>query len=242
MTTALISEPKAHPFELAGMGVGPYRFLCIVQMPNLSGDSAANFGNANPYAEVQAMKMKEGAGTCACCGMGITVICVVEDGSGDRWGVGSDCIEKADEPALCDAAQVAIAKRRNRMSRERAEVKRQERQCQWEAAPSKDTRATAGETNAQFNVRRTREAQEETDRSNAELANKGEVLKPMASAMRDGQGGFCDSIANDLARGIVPTGRGLSITLDILAKRAGRRNSAAYDAELNRVSDIFASL
>lgn len=90
------------------MGIGPYSFLYVYEMPTPGDGSAAMFGNSNPYAD--APKLKFGLGTCACCGHGITIICVIKDGAGDLWGVGSDCVEKTDSPALANAARVAVAK------------------------------------------------------------------------------------------------------------------------------------
>lgn len=69
--------------------------------------------------------------------------------------------------------------------------------------------------------------------------DRAAILAPYAEAMRDGQGGFRDSIADGLARGSVPSGRGRAITLDILAKMHGRRNSNAYEDAYQQASDAF---
>lgn len=230
---------QAHPFEIAGMGLGPYRFGGIIEMPNLSDEGASNFANSDPYREIREAKLKAGAGTCACCGMAITVICVVIDGAGDRWGVGSDCVEKIGEPALCNAAKVAVAKRRNRMARERNEAKRQERQRAFDAAISTDSRALPGETNAAFRERLRSQQAAEKFAQDARAARRGAILKPVADVVRDGRGGFCDSVAADMEHGIMPSGRGLDLTMDIYAKRFGRRNSNAYEAANQEVCRII---
>ncbi len=66
MNNAATNE-KAHAYELAGMGTGPYRFGGIFEMPTPSDGSAASFANGDPYAEIRALGLKAGAGTCACC-------------------------------------------------------------------------------------------------------------------------------------------------------------------------------
>lgn len=53
------------------------------------------------------------------------------------------------------------------------------------------------------------------------------------------EGDFKRSIAQGLRSGNVPRGRGLEITLSILAKRAGRAGSKAYNAELDRLLDAL---
>lgn len=65
------------------------------------------------------------------------------------------------------------------------------------------------------------------------------ALTPLADAIADGRGGFCDSIASDMREGSAPRGRGSYLVADILAKQKGRRNSKAYDAEFERVEAIL---
>jgi len=66
-----------------------------------------------------------------------------------------------------------------------------------------------------------------------------EMLRPFAEIMEDGRYGFRDSVAQDFKCGCLPSGRGRSIALEILAKEAGRKNSKAYDAEYERVNAVF---
>jgi hypothetical protein len=53
-------------------------------------------------------------------------------------------------------------------------------------------------------------------------------------------GSFCRSIAQELARGVMPSGRGLAIVLEILAKWAGRTGSKAFKARLAELQAKFA--
>jgi len=110
----------AHPFARAGMGVGPWRFVGVAQIPPTS------LGEANPDAYNNALrdlpKLKAGLGTCACCGMAIMNIFIVRDSAGDLWGVGCDCIRKTHrkgEP-IYDAAMQAKAEM-DRMARHERE-------------------------------------------------------------------------------------------------------------------------
>lgn len=48
-------------------------------------------------------------------------------------------------------------------------------------------------------------------------------------------------VAEGLRNGKLPSGKGYWITLDILAKKAGRKNSKAYAARANEVEKILVS-
>jgi hypothetical protein len=65
-----------------------------------------------------------------------------------------------------------------------------------------------------------------------------ELLRPLAERMQDGKGGFRDSIAEDLGKGELPRGRGLTLTMEILAKQAGRKGSKGYNEEFERIDAI----
>jgi hypothetical protein len=120
-----------HPFEIAGMGIGPYRFIEGFDLGAARNpDSAANFGNMAGWT-AHAPKLKAGLGTCCCCGRAISIICVVEDGNGDRWGVGSDCVDKAGDPHIGDKVKVAIANRTRTKARIARNARQAERRAKW---------------------------------------------------------------------------------------------------------------
>lgn len=81
--------------------------------------------------------------------------------------------------------------------------------------------------------------QEAADAQSAKERAIAAILKPLAANLRDGKGGFCDSVAADMESGHIPSGRALEITIDILGKRFGRRNSNAYWAGRESVSQEF---
>lgn len=66
------------------------------------------------------------------------------------------------------------------------------------------------------------------------------LLEHVAEVLKDGKGGFRDDVAKRMMlEGNLPYGRGLDITLDILAKQCGKRGSDKYHNEFNRVIGIF---
>lgn len=220
-------KDNLHPFEAAGMGVGPYKFCGISEMPNLAENSAANFANPNPYAEIQALGLKAGAGTCACCGMAITVICVVSDAAGDRWGVGSDCVLKANDKSIGDKAKVAIAKRRSLMARQRNDAKREAQRQAWLDQPCKCGRALAGETNRQFNEREIAQRNAAVASRKAAQAARSEQFKDILEVLKHG-GSFLVAMAEALIQGPLSERQA-----ECVARNFFPRATAANEAERN---------
>lgn len=229
MQTTTEPKSKAHPYELAGMGQGPYSFGGIIEMPNLSEDSAANFGNADPYAEIHAAGLKDGAGTCACCGMGIRVICIVIDWAGDKYGVGSDCIEKINDPALCDAAKVAVAKRRNRMAADRRDAEREAKRIAFQAQPATDSRALPGETNGQLQARMNAAFYARVDAAEKAQAERKIQFAAVIRSLMDAGSGFCIDMADALSRGALTERQAECVAKCHLGRRS-KANAAAFDA------------
>lgn len=95
----------------------------------------------------------------------------------------------------------------------------------------------ASELTARANNREAKLQAEATEKA-ARAAKSEDVAVVMAACSR-GSGDFCDSIAKDLRNGFIPSGRGLSITLDIFAKAHGRRNSKAYDEAFTKAAQIL---
>lgn len=192
---------QMHPFEQAGMGIGPFSFVGMAEMPDLSESSASNFASLDPYAEIRSLNLKSGAGTCSCCGMAISIICVVENGVGERYGVGSDCVLKCGQPALCNAAKVAVAKRRNEINRKRNEARREQQHQKWLATASTKVDALPGETNGQYLDRQNARIAELEAKRQASIASRANAFSDILNALFAADSDFHRSLAEQLKFG-----------------------------------------
>lgn len=219
---------KAHPFELAGMGTGPYTYIDTWSFPS------PHLAEQNPSAYTLAMQdaprdLVGGCGTCSNCGRAITVVCIVQDGQGRKYGVGSDCISKTEDKALCEPAAVAKARHERNVRRAAAEAKRIKRHEQWlkDNAPRLEAERLA------------REAQEAAQKAKA--VKVVEDFAPILAVLdyRSQPGNFCSNMAAELRSGNVPGWHAADVTCDIFAKTHGRRNSKAYDEAYAQAVGIF---
>lgn len=102
----IADEVKVHPFERAGLGSAPFRFLGMRE--NVY---SACPGHSQP------------GGTCDYCGTGIRYECVIGSADGRKFVVGTDCVRKAGDAKLVPL--VASAEReRKRKAREAKELAR----------------------------------------------------------------------------------------------------------------------
>jgi hypothetical protein len=223
------SPLSAHPFELAGMGTGPFGFVGMVSIPS------ATLAEQNPSAYQNALgslphDLEGGLGTCRCCGQAITHVCIIENAQGDRYGVGTDCVLKTDDPCLANKAKIAVAKLQRKQRFARAAAKREAHRQKWLSTACDE----AGETNAQ-RIERERTEQEAAQkaRKDAVWAKFGFLLPYLGGP----EGGFCASIAAGIREGQAPRGRALDICGEIYAKAHGRRGSNAYVEALNEFND-----
>jgi hypothetical protein len=76
--------PKVHVFELAGLGVAPFRYTG---------------SERRVYVACQGADEQPG-GSCDLCGAGIKLFCWIEDANGRRFKVGSDCVAKTGDKGL----------------------------------------------------------------------------------------------------------------------------------------------
>lgn len=79
-TKSQFTPPPAgtHPFERAGLGRAPFRFIGMTR---------------EVYQACADAPMQPGA-ACEYCGQGIMYVCMIEDATGRKFKVGSDCVEK----------------------------------------------------------------------------------------------------------------------------------------------------
>lgn len=213
---------KAHPFELAGLDHGPYRFIGAVSIP------APSLGEQNPTAYMNALAalprdLVNGCGTCGHCGRGIMNVCIVLAATGRKFGVGCDCIRKSGDASIGNAALVGVSRLERLKRQAKAELKRAARHAAWLAAVDPSTGETREERNAR--ERQEREAAQAL-KAAAVVARFGFLLPAL-----DGSGGdFSRSLSDQIRGGQAPSGRALDICVEIYARQFGRRGSKAFDA------------
>lgn len=223
-----------HPFTASQMGSPPFRFLYIATIPSPS------LGEQNPTAYNNALAalprdLVNGCGTCGHCGTPIMNIHVIRNGDGKKYGVGCECIKKTGDMPLMKASNLEKLKA-DRINRAKA---KEAKRTAW-LAEIIDT--TTGETRQQQMERKAEESRAAYQvQQDAEMVRRRTIAEELtleSEFLRDGKGGFSDSIGIDMQSGLLPRGGARSIVLDILAKRmGGRRNSAAYDEQFNLLAD-----
>jgi len=214
-----------HVFEIRGLGFAPFRFVGIWEMP--SRGFQANY--PNQYNRMIA-SAPCGVGSCHYCGMGISVHYLIKDMNGKVSAVGSECINKAGDVGLINAARYA----KNKRIREKKHAKQLQ---QREARLFQERQIYAGLSKGESENRwseiiRNRMEQQRLDKLQPVL----DILIPYADALQDGMRGFCDDVAMGLRKAELPRGRGLSIMLEILAKQYGRKNSKDFKAAYNSIT------
>lgn len=224
------SEVKAHPFELAGMGTGPFRFVGIVSLPSPS------LAEANPFAYQNACQecahvsksVSGGLGSCRNCGMPIMHNCLVKNAQGITYAVGSDCVLKTGDQFLGDKVKVAVARMQAEARREKKAQERHARHESWLSSVCNGR----GETNAQ---RMDRELNEQAIakkvREQKQLSRLGFLL-PILDAESRTDGDFCYNMAARIRNGNELTGRPLEIVGEIYARQHGRRGNKGYEEAL----------
>lgn len=201
-----------HPFEAAGLGQAPFRFLRATK--NVY--SAAP-GHSQP------------GGTCAYCANGILYEYWIRSHDGVVSTVGCECIRKIDrsDNKLATDAQRAAAQFRREAAEARREAQRQARRQAHEAELQAQRERNGGLTD-----REVVEAQEKAERARAKehYSQENEWLIVVMRAHSKYRHDFCDSMSIRLAETPLRemSSRCISIMRDIYAKSHGRRNSKAY--------------
>jgi hypothetical protein len=216
-----------HPFTRAGMGRAPFKFVGACSIPSnwLAGENPSAY---NAALSALPRHLKGGLGTCCHCGMAIMNVFIVRNADGDEYGVGCDCIEKVGDTVVTTAMRMA----KNKMEREKRAAKRDARHQRAAAAAKAEREAYAA--SPEGIAAAAAKAAEEKAEAERRAAIQAETM-PLGERLKDGRGGFCDSVAFDLIGGQRLRGRAAEIAADILAKQCGRRNSKAYAEELDRV-------
>ena len=106
---------STHPFD--AIMKGPYRLVGLSTPESRESFNAERKSEGLTYTE----NTKCG-GTCAHCGMAISIVCIIE-GSEGRFTVGSTCVERITEsPKLVNDVKRSVSKRRNDIKREKVRL------------------------------------------------------------------------------------------------------------------------
>lgn len=219
-----------HKLTEMGLGQAPFRIVGFYKLPS------ASLAGTNPFAyEAILASRPKGVmvGSCAMCGTGLTNNFIIKSADGKKHSVGCDCVEKINDVRLTNDIKELKRKARLEAKLIKAEEKRVAYQAAYQATLQEQRDRNNGLTNYEL-------VQEEIRVAEAlRVAPIVVLLAPLANEIEDGKRGFCDSIAESMRNGLIPSGRGLDITLDILSKNAGRANSKAYWARYQELEDLF---
>jgi hypothetical protein len=208
-------EDFTHKFTETGLGKAPFHFTGCHE---------------------NAFKLPDGTdragGSCDHCGTGIRWEFWILSSDGVRSKVGSDCISKAGDKGLINIARAEINKR----NREKAQAKRD---AVIRARLDAERERNGGLTDWEL-----------TEKQHADnfavfqqaVAPAIELLEILANRLEDNRGGFRDGITKwfrSCDRFNIPSENALRIAAEILGKEAGRKNSAAFNAEFDRVTAII---
>jgi hypothetical protein len=115
-TTQGTTENTGHPFERAGLGKAPFRFVGMAQQDRLYGEVILN--RAEYERTGIALTTKPG-GTCAYCGAAIVNMCNIVSADGRLFHVGCDCVNLTGDANLVRKVKAATlaADRKKRAAR-----------------------------------------------------------------------------------------------------------------------------
>lgn len=101
------SPSLVHPFERAGLGKAPFKFLGLAQQDRIYGEVILNRAE---YERTGIALTTTPGGTCAYCGTAIKVLCQILSADGKRFHVGCDCVEKTGDKRIATAVKLATRK------------------------------------------------------------------------------------------------------------------------------------
>lgn len=205
-------------------GEAPFRFIGVWSAPSRS------LLEQNPSAYNLQMQAKPKFCHFGCdhCGTAIEHHYVLRDAKGDKYCVGSSCISKVGNVLNLSDAEAAERKRQREIRRARAEAKREQdrlaREAKLQAKLAAERERNDGLTDAEVAQQRA-----EKELQEKRILNKAKYAF-FIDGLNEAYGNFASDVANGLREGRQPSGRGVTIMLEIIAKVAGRRGSNAYEA------------
>lgn len=201
------------------MGTGSYRLVGIWAAPSKA------LLEANPNAYNIAMQGRPACCHFSCdhCGTGIQNHFIIQDSVGAKFCVGSSCIEKLGDTQLITAAKAAEKKRQKAIRAEKRQQEQLARQAAYEAEMEAERERNGGLTDHEVGVQKREEARAQRRYDIQEVA--GDIINVLSNV-----GDFGTDMARQIESGTLPTYNARNICIEILAKRHGRKNSAAYNA------------
>lgn len=150
-----------HPFEKAGLGKAPFKYRGIITR-------VCGADTTDPKTGIQTGATGQAAGTCNYCGMGIKYCCQIESADGQRFEVGTDCVEKLNRDDNRDVSALVQT-----VARDRAAIESANRRA---AAANRKARENENKTAtfAAFNENRAKF--EALPHPNAHFAAQGKTL------------------------------------------------------------------
>lgn len=212
------------------MGRAPYKFLGAWSMPSLSLQEA----NPQAYNNIMLHKPSCCVGCCDHCGMGIMHHMIIRDADGKRFAIGTTCIEKLHDTKLVTAAHAAMLDREkakraaHRIAKQELDRLRREAELQGQ----RDSRES-GRTNAEHEKWIAAEALKSIKAYNFDIAEL------FILTLLDARSEFAGDVAERIMEGRTLSPNAERIMLEIVAKKAGRKNSKKYIAEHDRIQPLW---
>ena len=201
-------------------GEAPFRFIGVWSAPSRS------LLEQNPSAYNLQMQAKPKFCHFGCdhCGTAIEHHYILRDAKGDKYCVGSSCISKVGNVVNLSDAEAAERQRQRELRRARAEAKREQQRLAHEAKLDAQRERNGGLTDNELAMQKMQQ-----EREQQRIANE-QKYDYFISGLSEAYGYFAKDVAQGLREGRQPSGRGVTIMLEIIAKNAGRRGSKAYEA------------
>ena len=201
-------------------GEAPFRFIGVWSAPSRS------LLEQNPSAYNLQMQAKPKFCHFGCdhCGTAIEHHYILRDAKGDKYCVGSSCISKVGNVVNLSDAEAAERQRQRELRRARAEAKREQQRLAHEAKLDAQRERNGGLTDNELAMQKMQQ-----EREQQRIANE-QKYDYFISGLSEAYGYFAKDVAQGLREGRQPSGRGVTIMLEIIAKNAGRRGSKAYKA------------
>jgi hypothetical protein len=205
---------QTHKFTQSGLGKAPFRFVAVRENVIIISGEASKAG-----------------GTCDHCMTGIRWEHVIRSADGKTSVVGSSCISKVGDRGLIKLAAAARTER-NREARNAKHL------AAFELVLDAQRERNGGLTDNEIAV-----AESQRIRQAEEVARLARVdaFRGVSFVLHSQNSRFAMDIAHELEHGSAPRGRGVTIVAEICAKQKGRKNTAAFAAEFERVSALLAT-